>query len=88
MVADAANSVWLGGRLTADPTDSKLLWRWVSGERCKYYKCIKMLNNINKLQNVEACLHFLVLKCPLTQVGMHYKSTQVAHINRVTLASQ
>ena len=29
---------------------------------------IFMLKNENKLQNAEACLHFLVSKCPLTRV--------------------
>ena len=46
-----------------------------------------MLTNVNKLLNFEAfeaCLHFLASKCPLTQVGMHYKSKQVAHIIRMT----
>ena len=47
-----------------------------------------MLTNVNKLHNFEACLHFLAFKCPLTQVGMDYKSNQVAHIIRVTVASQ
>ena len=35
---------------------------------------IFMLKNVNKLQNVEACLHFLASKYSLTEVGMHYKS--------------
>ena len=38
-----------------------------------------MLTNVNKLHNFEACLHFLASKCLLTQVGMDYKSNQVAH---------
>ena len=47
-----------------------------------------MLDNANKLQNCEACLYLLASKCPLTQVGMHHKSNQVAHIIRMTVASQ
>ena len=47
-----------------------------------------MLKNVNRLQNCEACLHLLASKYPLTQVGMHYKSNQVAHILfRMTVAS-
>ena len=45
-----------------------------------------MLNKnkkVNTLQNCEACLHLLASKFPLTQVGMHYKSNQVAHIVRI-----
>ena len=30
------------------------------------------LKNVNNLQNVESCLHFLASKCPLTSNGMHY----------------
>ena len=45
--------------------------------------------NVNKLHNFEACLHFLASKCPLTQVGMDYKSYQVARIVlRMTVALQ
>ena len=33
-------------------------------------------------------LHFPALKCPPTQIGMHYKSNQVASIIRMTIASQ
>ena len=47
-----------------------------------------MLKKVNKLQNCEACLHLLASKCPLTRVGMHYKSNQVAHIIMMTVASQ
>ena len=39
-----------------------------------------MLKNVNKFHNFEACLHFLASKCPLTQVGIDYKSNQVACI--------
>ena len=35
-----------------------------------------MLTNVNKPQNVDACLHFLPSKGLLTQVGMHCKSNQ------------
>ena len=49
---------------------------------------VSMLENVNKLQNVEACLHFLASKYSLTQVGMHYKSNQVAYLFRMTIASQ
>ena len=49
---------------------------------------ILMLKNVNKLHNSEACLHFLASKCPLTQVGMDYKSNQLAHIIRMRVASQ
>ena len=35
---------------------------------------VLMLENVNKLQNVEACLHFLASKYSLTQVGIHYKT--------------
>ena len=38
--------------------------------------------------DVEACLHFLASKWLLTQVGMDYKSNQVAYIIRMTIASQ
>ena len=38
---------------------------------------ILMLKNGNKLHNFEACLHFLASKCPLTTVGMDYKSNKV-----------
>ena len=48
---------------------------------------ILMLKNVNKLHNF-ACLHFIASKCPLTQVGMDYKSKQVAHIIRMRVASQ
>ena len=37
-------------------------------------KHFSMHKNANKLQNVEACLHFPASKRPLTQVGMSYKS--------------
>ena len=47
-----------------------------------------MLKNVNKLHNCEACLHLLASKCPLTQVGMHYKSNQIAHIIMMTVESQ
>ena len=30
-----------------------------------------MLKNVNKLQNVEDCLHFIASNFPLTQVGIH-----------------
>ena len=36
---------------------------------------ILMLKNVNKLQNVDACLHLLASNCQLTEVSMHYKST-------------
>ena len=44
---------------------------------------ILMLRNVS---NVDASLHFLASKCPLTQVGMHYKSNQVAYIIRMAIA--
>ena len=47
-----------------------------------------MFKNVNKLQNCEACLRLLTSKYLLTQVGMHYKSIQVAHIFKMTVASQ
>ena len=31
---------------------------------------ILLLENVDKLQNVETCLHFLAYKCPLTQTRM------------------
>ena len=46
---------------------------------------ILMLKNVNKLQNVDACLHFY---SPLTHVGVHYKSNQLAFIIKMTIASQ
>ena len=49
---------------------------------------ILMLKNVNKLQNVDACLHFLASKCPLTKDGMRYKSNEVAYIIKMTIASQ
>ena len=49
---------------------------------------ILMLKNINNLQNVDAGLHFSASKFPLTQVGLHYKSNQVAYIIWTTVASQ
>ena len=47
-----------------------------------------MLKNVNKLHNFEACLHSLAYKCLLTQVGVDYKSNQVAQIIRMAVASQ
>ena len=48
-----------------------------------------LLQNVNKLQDIEACLHIdSVSKSPLIQVGAHYKSNQVAYIIRMTVASQ
>ena len=47
-----------------------------------------MLKNVNKLHNLEACLHVLASECSRTQVGMDYKSNQVAHIIRMTVESQ
>ena len=41
---------------------------------------ILMYNNVNKLQNVDACLLILASKCLLIQVGMQYKSNQVAYM--------
>ena len=46
-----------------------------------------MLKNVNELQHFEACLHFLVSEYLITQVGMHYKSNQVAYIIRKAIAS-
>ena len=46
---------------------------------------ILMLKNVNKFHNFEACLHFIASKCPLPQVGMDYKSNQVAYIIRMTV---
>ena len=50
-----------------------------------------MLKNVNKL-SVEACLHSLASKCPLTQGGMHYESNQqsnqVAYVIRMEIVSQ
>ena len=37
-----------------------------------------MLENVNKLQNVEACLHFSASRCSLTQVSLHHESNQLA----------
>ena len=48
---------------------------------------ILMLANVNKLQSVDACLHLLASECPLTQVGMRYKTNQVAYIIRMRIAS-
>ena len=39
-----------------------------------------LARNVNKLQNVEACFHFLASKCPLTGGGMHYRSNRVTQI--------
>ena len=44
-----------------------------------------MLKNVNKLQNVEACLHFLASKWPLTQVDINYESNRAAYILRITI---
>ena len=46
---------------------------------------ILMLENVNKLKNVDACVHFLAPKFPLTQAGKHYKSNQVAYIIRMAI---
>ena len=47
-----------------------------------------MLKSVNKLQNVEACLHFPASKRPLTEVGMHLRSNQVAYIIRITIGAK
>ena len=47
-----------------------------------------MLKNVNKLQNVEVCAHFISSKYSLTEVGMHYESIQLAQIVRMTIASE
>ena len=49
---------------------------------------ILMLRNINKPQDVDACLDFLALKRPLAQFGTCYKPNQVAYLIRLTIASQ
>ena len=49
---------------------------WFDAKKCK------------QTLNGEASLHFLASKCPLTQVGVHYESTRVAYIIRMTIASQ
>ena len=38
------------------------------------------LRNVNKYQNIEACLHFIAPKCSLALDGMHFKSSRVAKI--------
>ena len=47
-----------------------------------------MINDLNKLQNTESCLHFAVQKRSLTQVDMHYESNKVAYIMGMTIASR
>ena len=49
---------------------------------------ISMLKNVNKLQNVDASLHFIAYKYPLTQVGMHYKSKHAAHLTMKKISVQ
>ena len=61
--------------------DSYGRWTWELAN-------ILMLRNASKLQNVDACLHFVAAKFPLTQVGMHYKSNRAAYIIRMTIAFQ
>ena len=48
---------------------------------------ILMLKNINKLQNVDACLHILASNCLLNHVCMHYESNRIACIIRMAIAS-
>ena len=49
---------------------------------------IFMLKNVNQLQNVDACLHFLASKCPLTQVAMHCKPNQATYTIGMAMASR
>ena len=49
---------------------------------------VSMLKTVNKLQHVEARLHFIASKFPLTPVGMHYKSNQLTYIIRMAIAFQ
>ena len=49
---------------------------------------ILMLENVNKHQYFEACLHFEVSKCLLTQIRLPYESNQLAYIVRMTTASR
>ena len=35
---------------------------------------ILMLKNVNRLRNVDACLHFIAAKCTITLVGACYKT--------------
>ena len=44
--------------------------------------------NLSKHSDAEKCKHFLTSKHSLTQVGMHYKSNQVAYVCKMTIASQ
>ena len=49
---------------------------------------ILMIKNIDKIQIVDAYLHFLASKYSITHVDMPYKSTQVACIIGLTIVSQ
>ena len=40
-----------------------------------------MLKNVNKLQNVEDCLHFIASNFPLTRVGLPYKLIKPSSIH-------
>ena len=41
---------------------------------------ILMRENVNKLKNVDACLHFSASKCSLAQAGTHYKSNRAEYL--------
>ena len=47
---------------------------------------ISVVENVNKLQNCEACIHFLASEILLTQVRLPYESRQLAYIVRMSVA--
>ena len=49
-----------------------------AGELEQAFWTLKNVNNFKMLMLVY--IHFLASKCPLTQIGMHYKSIQTAYL--------
>ena len=76
--------VYFGNVLLKSPI-RMLLWSWICMPPGLIYNAcqlestgVLMLENVNKLQHFEACLHFRASKCFLTQVRLSYKSNQPA----------
>ena len=62
---------------------------WFNFDACQFELAgILVLENVNKLQHFEVRLHFLALKCSLTQVRLPCESNQLAKIVRMTTAFQ